>query len=184
MKPGRFERSWHDTIPPKNGVHGETSNLTELSRSSSKIPLNCDMCGIRFEKYACWAKRTNHHYCGRGCANEAKKRIAERRCIECGKTMLMIPSYLTKISTCSAECSSERRKKHMLNEVQNMANSTIYNYGIHEKGSQVSVKLDEDMVRAIRSDNRSQAKIAREYGIGQTTVSHIKLGRTWRHVKD
>lgn len=183
MKPNRFERNWRDTIPLKSGVRGETSNPTKLSRSSSKISLNCDMCGISFEKYACWAKRTSNHYCGRGCANEAKRRVAERRCIECGKHMLMIPSNLTRISTCSTECSSERRRKHMLNEAQNMTTSAIYNYGIHEKGSQVSVKLDENMVRAIRLDSRPQSRIAREYGIGQSTVSHIKLGYTWRHVK-
>lgn len=182
-KPNRFERSMRETFPLKDGMSNHTSNKTKLSRSSSKVSLNCDMCGIGFEKYACWAKRTKNHYCGRGCSNEAKRRVAERQCIECGKHMEMIPGNLDRLSTCSKECSSERRRKHLLNEYANMSQSSIYNYGNHEKGSQISGKLDENMVRLIRADERSQAKIARDYGISQTTVSHIKRGSTWGHVK-
>jgi hypothetical protein len=40
-------------------------------------------------------------------------------------------------------------------------------------------KLTADQVAAIRADTRSQSVIAREYGVVQTTVSCIKLGKTW-----
>jgi hypothetical protein len=180
----KHERSMKDTVPLKGSAIRLTSNLTPLSRSSGKIPMNCDLCGTGFETYACWAKRKKNHYCSKGCADEGKRRIAERQCVECGKTMQMIPSHIERISTCSQECSRERRRKQMLKEAQNMAASAIYNYGNHERGSQISTKLDESMVRAIRADTRTQAAIAREYRIGQATVSFIKRGHTWGHVKD
>lgn len=44
-------------------------------------------------------------------------------------------------------------------------------------------RLTEDQVRAIRSDGRKQGAIAAEYGIRQTTVSEIKHGNLWGHVK-
>lgn len=43
-------------------------------------------------------------------------------------------------------------------------------------------KLTETDVRAIRSDPRTQRTIAAEYGIDRSTVSAIKLRKTWRHL--
>ena len=40
-------------------------------------------------------------------------------------------------------------------------------------------KLIESQVRAIRADQRSQSAVAVEYGISQTMVSRIKLGKVW-----
>jgi hypothetical protein len=42
--------------------------------------------------------------------------------------------------------------------------------------------LSESDVIAIRADSRPQRTIAAAYGIGQTTVSHIKRKSTWRNV--
>jgi hypothetical protein len=49
----------------------------------------------------------------------------------------------------------------------------------HENGN---AKLIPEQVLAIRSDQRSQSKIAIEYGVGQALVSKIKLGKLWRHL--
>ena len=43
-------------------------------------------------------------------------------------------------------------------------------------------KLTEAQVRAIRADPRPQTAIAKDYGIGQMTVSNIKTRFTWRHI--
>lgn len=44
-------------------------------------------------------------------------------------------------------------------------------------------KITEEVVIAIRSDNRMQKVIAADYGISQTQVSRIKLRKKWAHVK-
>jgi hypothetical protein len=43
-------------------------------------------------------------------------------------------------------------------------------------------KLTEKIVLLIRQDNRSSRKIAKDYGITQTTILHIKSLRTWAHL--
>ena len=43
-------------------------------------------------------------------------------------------------------------------------------------------KLTASQVIKIRSDGRSQSKIAADYGIAQTQVSHIKLRKQWTHI--
>lgn len=42
-------------------------------------------------------------------------------------------------------------------------------------------KLSKEQVSAIRSSTKSGAEIARQLGIAKTTVSSIRLGRTWRN---
>lgn len=43
-------------------------------------------------------------------------------------------------------------------------------------------KLDEDKVRAIRLDNRTQRVIAAEYNVAQTLIGDIKLRKIWKDV--
>lgn len=43
-------------------------------------------------------------------------------------------------------------------------------------------KLDEALVARVRADARSHRRIARDYGIGKSTVGMIKAGATWTHV--
>lgn len=43
-------------------------------------------------------------------------------------------------------------------------------------------RLTEDLAERIRADARSHWRIARDYGIGKTTVGMIKAGITWTHV--
>ena len=43
-------------------------------------------------------------------------------------------------------------------------------------------KLTDEQVKNILADNRYQFQIAAEYGITQSAVSHIKLGKVWTHV--
>lgn len=39
--------------------------------------------------------------------------------------------------------------------------------------------VSKEQAEAIRNDPRSQREIGRVYGIGKTTVAHIKAGRSW-----
>jgi hypothetical protein len=43
-------------------------------------------------------------------------------------------------------------------------------------------KLTEQQVLAIRSDRRSQSKIARDYCVDQSCISNIKTRRNWSHL--
>jgi hypothetical protein len=43
-------------------------------------------------------------------------------------------------------------------------------------------KLTEDQAKAILLDMRMQKEIAIEYGISQSSVSEIKLRKTWKHI--
>lgn len=64
----------------------------------------------------------------------------------------------------------------------NQADRVIH--GTHSRGSQcVTAKLNEVQVKAILSDDRPQRKIAREYGLGETTISRIKRRESWAHVQ-
>lgn len=44
-------------------------------------------------------------------------------------------------------------------------------------------KLTESQVLSIRADQRPQSKIAKDFGIAQSNVCQIKLGKTWPHIK-
>jgi hypothetical protein len=43
-------------------------------------------------------------------------------------------------------------------------------------------KLTEADVRAIRSDARGCHKLAKQYGVGPSTIKSVRARRTWRHV--
>lgn len=108
MKRG-YEQHYKHITPPKGGMGYQRGQLTPLHRSAAKVALNCDHCGLLFEKYSCWAKRSAHHYCGRVCANAAKVIRIPKPCIVCGAEMLLTPSGYQKISTCCRTCSRKRR---------------------------------------------------------------------------
>ena len=43
-------------------------------------------------------------------------------------------------------------------------------------------KLKNEQILAIRKDNRSQIKIAKDYNVHQTLISFIKQGKKWKHI--
>ena len=115
MRGNGYENHYKDIPPPKEGLRYQTGQLTPLARNKSKIGVNCDHCGIAFEKYACWAKRTAHHYCGRSCANAAKIVRIPKACVVCNCEMLLTPTDYPKISTCSKTCLRKKRVKNNMN---------------------------------------------------------------------
>ena len=46
--------------------------------------------------------------------------------------------------------------------------------------SSLGIKLDAERVQAVRRARGTQREIAQRFGISQTQVSKIKLGRSWR----
>lgn len=108
-RPGGYETHYKQTTPPKHGLQKESSLPTPLARNKSKLGFNCDYCGLPFEKYACWARRTSHHYCGHACASAAKVIRIPKSCVVCNAEMLLTPTNINRVSTCSNECMRKRR---------------------------------------------------------------------------
>lgn len=160
----------------------ELSNRTKVSRTHGKIPMNCDQCGLAYETYACWAKRQSHHFCSKACSNEFKKIEIKKNCCICGTEFIVAPFSFKRKATCSARCSREKKSEFLNKQVADMANSPIFRYGDHEKGVEISSKLDDDSIRKIRADQRPQATIAADFGISQPLVCMIKTKQIWRHV--
>jgi hypothetical protein len=44
-------------------------------------------------------------------------------------------------------------------------------------------KIDEDIVKAIRSSAEADGKVAARYGIARTTVNEIRRRRSWAHIE-
>jgi hypothetical protein len=44
-------------------------------------------------------------------------------------------------------------------------------------------KLTDDQVRAIRSDRRPSRHIAKDYGVGKSTINCVRSGAAWGHVE-
>jgi hypothetical protein len=183
-KTNKFERSYRDTVPPADGMIKQFSSKTPISRSHGKIGMICDFCGISYETYACWASRTNSHYCSKACSNEAKKIPIHKNCIVCDKEFITNPTNANKIITCSRKCLKKNRQRLLLDQASDMSNSPIFNYGKHECGEQIGGhKLDAEKILTIRSDLRTQIKIAVDYGISQSLVSLIKRRLIWGHIE-
>lgn len=105
------ERSLSDTAPPKSGaLNANLSNPTKAARNAAKIGLECPMCGLKFERYACWARRVDNNYCSKACANEAKVVKVSADCSVCAAQMLIKPSYLGRVTTCGEVCASQKKR--------------------------------------------------------------------------
>lgn len=109
MKCTGYENHYKQITPPKGGLQKEGSQLTGLARNKSKLPFNCDHCGMAFEKYACWAKRVKHNYCSRACASAAKVIRFPKECVVCGVEMLLTPTLMKRVAACSTACMRKRR---------------------------------------------------------------------------
>lgn len=180
----KYERQLKDTPPMRGVVVGKLSNSLPLARSSAKVAVNCETCGIPFEKYACWAKRTAHHFCGRACASAFKKRPVECKCVICGAIYVTTPVGAKRIKVCSRECLRERRRRLSMMWAQNPLTDWLHRYGNPHKGVETNLaKLTDDAVRKIRADQRSQSTIAKDYGVTQTLIQKVKAGLIWKHVK-
>lgn len=104
-----YQVHYRHIAPPKSGLLKESSQSTAITKVKSKLPFNCDHCGLLFEKYACWAKRCTNHYCSRACNWASKVIRIHKNCVVCNAEMLLTPSDYKKFSTCSKECLRKNR---------------------------------------------------------------------------
>lgn len=172
MKPNRFEDSYRRTVPIR-GVHTiNITNKAKVNKTAGKIGLNCALCGLAFETYACWAKRHNHHFCSHSCADKFREININNSCKECGKPMTVTPSEYTKIVTCSKECSDIHKGKHIL---------AIRDKAL--KGRTASFKAASAIISAkilaLNKEGLSQTAIGKIIGVSQMAVSyHLKKSGT------
>lgn len=104
-----YDAHYRHIVPPTSGLLNQGSQLTPIAKVKSKLPFDCDHCGLSFEKYACWAKRSAHQYCSRACAWAAKVIRIPKNCVVCNTEMLLKPSNYARISTCSKPCLRKNR---------------------------------------------------------------------------
>jgi hypothetical protein len=66
---------------------------------------------------------------------------------------------------------------------ENMADMKRKGRGRAPRGAEnPSAKLTEEAVRAIRIDSRPATHIAKDYGVSNVLVGHIKKRKAWKHV--
>lgn len=107
-------RHLRDTAPPAAGLSVHISSTKPISQSAGKVSLTCAQCGLHFERYACWIKRSNRTYpacCSRACAAEQRKMFrVDVACSVCNAEMNLTPSALGKKTTCSKACSDIKKR--------------------------------------------------------------------------
>jgi hypothetical protein len=68
-------------------------------------------------------------------------------------------------------------------QAENLRDMRTKGRGNPPRGSQhPKTQLTNEIVTRIRADTRSHRRLAREYGIGKSTVGMIKAGATWKHL--
>lgn len=66
---------------------------------------------------------------------------------------------------------------------ENMADMKRKGRSRHPIGTAVfGAKLDDEKVRSILSDRRTQKQIAQDYGVDPSVISDVKTRKIWRHV--
>ena len=165
MKPNRFEDSYRRTVPI-SGVHTiNITNKAKVNKTAGKIGLNCDLCGLAFETYACWAKRHNHHFCSRACSSKFTEININNSCKECGKPITVTPTDYARIVTCSKECSDIHKRKHIL---------AIRGKALQGRttSSKVASAIMLAKILALNKEGLSQTAIGKISGISQGAVSY------------
>ena len=165
MKPNPFENSYRHTTPMRGVRTTNITNKAKVTKTSGKIGLNCDLCGLVFETYACWAKRHAHHFCSRACAHAFKEININNSCKECGKPIIVTPTEYARIVTCSKECSDIHKGKHLKNikgkALQGRLNSR------NETRKLITAKI-----LMLNKEGMSQTAISKILGCTQANVMH------------
>ncbi|MCA1571986.1 MAG: HNH endonuclease [Chloroflexi bacterium] len=117
----------------------------------------CVECGKLGRKVPSSTQR----FCSRACKGAAQDRKV--RCVLCGT---QLPPLSGRKKTCSRQCEYLLRSQRR-GEANNVS------------------RLTDENVREIRlllAQGQSQARVAKRFGVAQTTVGKIQRGVTWSHV--
>lgn len=154
---------------PSGGMEFERSGMTELSRITGKVRLECPVCGISFERYACWVKRKKVCYCSKACGDEAKRRPVEVRCVVCSATIVSTPSMVAKgVSTCSNACMRIHRRELTKQGVLLPAWRRM------PGRAEGNGKLTAQQAQEISTSKESTCVLALRFGVSGTTVRNIR----------
>jgi hypothetical protein len=124
----------NETPPPAVGMAREFSAQTPLARKAGNISMTCDECGLSYRTFLAWAKKSDKHFCGHGCASAAKLRQVEMKCVICSAGFLVKQSMAAQAKTCSARCFRENKRRRMTEEhLQAMAAGKLHN-AANERG--------------------------------------------------
>lgn len=75
------------------------------------------------------------------------------------------------------------RPEHLTLGTQRQNMSDMVERGRQAKGERHgAAKLSEEDVRAIRASPSTGAQLAKRYGVTEATISHIRVGKHWKHV--
>lgn len=158
----------------------ELSNRTRISRTANYVSLVCPICGVSFTRKASEAKRHAVSYCGKACAGFACRRQVETQCRACQKLFFVKKSHFGRVTCCGEDC-----RKKVISEITIKRDIDGWETGMFQQGEKASgAKLTEAQAIAILSDTRTHAAIALDYGVTRATVSHLKRGKTWKHLRE
>ena len=99
-----YENHYRHTVPMPDVSTKVLSNGKKLIDAVGKITMNCDNCAIEYETQACWAKRTNNHFCSHSCKGEYQAIEISKECSVCGSGFTTNPTTYFRYVTCSKNC--------------------------------------------------------------------------------
>ena len=99
-----------------------------------------------------------------------------------------IPDNLCVLHTCDVRCCVNPKHLFLGAHADNMEDMVKKDRAHRWDGKRKGVnnpncRLNEDIVRKIRLDNRKRKEIANEYGVSISTISEIKNYNKWSHVE-
>ena len=71
---------------------------------------------------------------------------------------------------------------HLNNAITNLYAGTQRHGTPTEGESHTQAKLTEDQARRIKFGNERQIDLAKEFGVTQVAISHIRTGKAWKHL--
>jgi hypothetical protein len=97
-------------------------------------------------------------------------------CHHCDMPSCVNPKHLFVGTPADNEADKIRKGRQSSGERHRKALSHLDRTGENS----VCAKLNWEKVRQIKASNKAQRQIAKMYGVSQTVISNIKLGKTWR----
>ena len=144
-------------------------------------------CSMPVTETGCWIWFASHTKIGYGLfsykdGNRQRARVAHRVSWEHFRGP--IPKGLMVCHKCDVKACVNPDHLFLGTDRDNALDKFKKGRAIITRGSKVwSAKLTDDDVRYIRSTNETGRALAKKYGIGEVAISHIRNGRTWKHVQ-
>ena len=86
-------------------------SLAFTTTQNPKVTVKCECCGKAIEKFHSELVKTKSPTCSYECARKIKVNRVQVKCVICGTPMLLTPSNVPRIKTCSKKCQAIKRTK-------------------------------------------------------------------------